>query len=82
MCWHVSMKRAHIGAMKRTHTVAMKRSKLVYTSDTQPKRESVTIPHYLASPTYQVKIGEGKVKMHIGFSGAMLWTWTTVTGTL
>ena len=29
------------------------------------------IPHYLASPTYQVKIGEGEVKMHIGCSGAM-----------
>ena len=29
------------------------------------------IPHYLASPTYQVKIGEGEVKKHIGCSGAM-----------
>ena len=64
------MKRAHIGAMKRAHTVVMKRSKLVYTGDTQPKRESVMTPHY-ASLTYQVKIGEGKVKMHIGCSGAM-----------
>ena len=49
MCWHASMKRAHIGAMKRAHTVAMKRSKLVYTGDTQPKRESVMTPHYLFS---------------------------------
>jgi hypothetical protein len=55
------MKRAHIGAMKRAHTVAMKRSKLVYTGDTQPKRESVMTPHY-ASLKYQVKIGEGEVK--------------------
>ena len=48
-------------SMKRAHKVAMKRSKLVYTGDTEGKRESVTIPHYLASPTYQVKIGEGVV---------------------
>ena len=50
--------------------MAIKRNKLVYTGDTQPKRESVLTPHY-ASPIHQVKIGEGEVKMHISCSGAM-----------
>jgi hypothetical protein len=48
----------------------MKRSKLVYTGDTQSK-ESLVWLHTITSPTYQVRIGESKVKMHVSCSGAI-----------